>query len=433
MAVAQQPASVSRLHYGWIVAGVTFLALLAAAGVRSSPSVFIVPIETEFGWTRTTVSIAIAINLLLYGLLGPFAAAFMDRIGLRATAIIAFAIMAVGSLGTLVMTSSWQLMLLWGVVIGTGSGIASLVMGAVVANRWFIARRGLVMGLLTSSFAAGQLIFLPLLARLVSDHGWRWAVVVITAIILLMIPVVALFLRDYPRDLGLKPYGAPDGFRDAPAPKPVNPFTSAMSSLGDGFVSRDFWLLSLSFWVCGASTNGLIGTHLIPFCIESGVPAQTAAGLLAGMGIFNFIGTTASGWLSDRFDSRLLLFTYYSLRGFSLLFLPYIFDFSFFGLTLFTVFYGLDWIATVPPTVKLAGNSFGLARAGMMFGWITAMHQVGSAMAAAGAGWLHDTVGSYTSSFLISGALCFVAAAAVLPVGRSPRPRQPIEMAPAGA
>jgi predicted MFS family arabinose efflux permease len=257
--------------------------------------------------------------------------------------------------------------------------------------------------------------------------------VVITAIILLMIPVVALLLRDYPRDCGLKPYGAPDDFQDAPLPKRVNPFASAISSLGDGFVSRDFWLLSLSFWVCGASTNGLIGTHLIPFCIESGVPAETAAGLLAGMGIFNFIGTTASGWLSDRFDSRLLLFTYYSLRGFSLLFLPYIFDFSFFGLTLFTVFYGLDWIATVPPTVRLAGNSFGVTRAAMMFGWITAMHQVGSAMAAAGAGWLHDTVGSYTSSFLISGALCFVAAAAVLPVGRRPAPGRPLEMAPVGA
>ena len=432
-AVVQPPAAVHRLHYGWIVAGVTFLALLAAAGVRSSPSVFIVPIETEFGWTRTTVSAAIAINLLLYGLLGPFAAAFMDRIGMRATAVIAFAIMAVGMLGTLVMTASWQMMLLWGVVIGTGSGIASLVMGAVVANRWFIAQRGLVMGLLTSSFAAGQLIFLPLLALIVSEHSWRWAVAAITAVVLLMIPVVALLLRDYPGDCGLKPYGAPPGFQDAPAPKRVNPFASAVSSLGDAFVSRDFWLLSLSYWVCGATTNGLIGTHMIPFCIENGVPAQTAAGVLASMGIFNFIGTTASGWLSDRFDSRRLLFAYYSLRGLSLLFLPYIFDFSFFGLTLFTVFYGLDWIATVPPTVRLAANSFGVARAGMMFGWITAMHQVGSATAAAGAGWMHDTVGTYTSSFLVSGLLCFLAAAAVLPIGRRPTPGRPLEMAPAGA
>jgi len=433
VAVAAQPTSVNRIHYGWIVAGVTFLALLAAAGVRSSPGVFIVPIETEFGWSRATVSGAIAINLLLYGLLGPFAAAFMDRIGIRATIIMAFGIMAVGTLGTLVMTASWQMMLLWGVVIGTGSGIASLVIGAVVANRWFITRRGLVMGLLTASFAAGQLIFLPLLASIVTHHSWRWATVLITAAILLMIPVAALFLRDYPRDRGLKPYGAPADFVEPPAPKRVNPFTSAVSSLGEAFVSRDFWLLSASYWVCGATTNGLIGTHLIPFCIESGVPAETAAGLLASMGIFNFIGTTASGWLSDRLDSRYLLFVYYTLRGVSLLFLPYIFNFSFYGLTLFTVFYGLDWIATVPPTVRLAGNSFGVARAGMMFGWITAMHQVGSATAAAGAGWLHDTVGSYTSSFLVSGALCFVAALAVLGVGRRPVAGRPIAVAPAAA
>lgn len=433
MAVVAQPTSVNRIHYGWIVAGVTFLALLAAAGVRSSPGVFIVPIETEFGWSRATVSAAIAINLLLYGLLGPFAAAFMDRIGIRATIIIAFGIMAVGTLGTLVMTASWQMMLLWGVVIGTGSGIASLVIGAVVANRWFITRRGLVMGLLTASFAAGQLIFLPALASIVTHHSWRWATVLITAVILLMIPVAALFLRDYPRDRGLKPYGAPADFVEPPAPRRVNPFTSAISSLGEACVSRDFWLLSASYWVCGATTNGLIGTHLIPYCIESGIPAETAAGVLASMGIFNFIGTTASGWLSDRFDSRYLLFTYYTLRGVSLLFLPYIFNFSFYGLTLFTVFYGLDWIATVPPTVRLAGNSFGVARAGMMFGWITAMHQVGSATAAAGAGWLHDTVGTYTSSFLISGALCFFAALAVLPVGRKPAPGRPIEIAPAGA
>jgi predicted MFS family arabinose efflux permease len=244
---------------------------------------------------------------------------------------------------------------------------------------------------------------------------------------------VALLMRDYPRDRGLKPYGAPADFVEPLAPRPVNPFAHAVSSLGQVLSSRDFWLLSLSQWVCGASTNGLIGTHLIPFCIENGVPAETAAGLLASMGIFNFIGTAASGWLSDRFDSRYLLFWYFSLRGVSLLFLPYIFDFSFFGLTLFAVFYGLDWIATAPPTVRLAGNAFGIARAAMIFGWITALHQVGSAMAAAGGGLLHDTVGSYTSSFLFWGALCFLAAAAVLLVGRRPAPGRPIEVAPAGA
>ena len=433
MAVAQPSTPVNRVHYGWIVAGVTFLALLAAAGVRSSPSVFIVPIETEFGWSRAAVSAAIAINLLLYGLLGPFAAAFMDRIGLRATAIIALGTMALGLLGTLVMTASWQLLLLWGVVIGTGSGIASLVIGAVVANRWFVARRGLVMGLLTSSVAAGQLIFLPLLASMVSDYGWRWAVVVVTVITLAMIPIAALFMRDHPRDVGIMPYGAPAGFEDTPAKTPINPITHALSCLGDGIGSRDFWLLSLSLWVCGASTNGIIGTHLIPFCIESGVPTETAAGVLASIGIFNLIGTMGSGWLTDRFDSRRLLFWYYLLRGISLLFLPYIFNFSFFGLSVFTVFYGLDWMATVPPTVRLIGNSFGAQRAGMMFGWIMVIHQVGSATAAAGAGLLHDRIGNYTGSFLIAGALCFIASVAVLPVGRRPAPGRPIAVAPAGA
>jgi len=433
LAVTQQSTSASRLHYGWIVAGVTFLALLAAAGVRSSPSVFIVPIETEFGWSRTIVSAAIAINLLLYGLLGPFAAAFMDRIGLRATAIIALGTMAAGLLGTLVMTASWQLLLLWGIVIGTGSGTASLVIGAVVANRWFVARRGLVMGLLTASVAAGQLIFLPMLSRIVSDHSWRWAAIVITAITLAMIPIAALFMRDYPRDVGIKPYGAPAGFDDAPAAAPTNPFAQAMSTLGDGIGSRDFWLLSLSLWVCGASTNGLISTHLIPFCIESGLPADTAAGVLAIIGIFNLVGTTGSGWLTDRFDSRRLLFWYYFLRGISLLFLPYIFDLSFFGLSVFTVFYGLDWMATVPPTVRLIANSFGANRAGMMFGWIMVIHQVGSATAATVAGVLHDDVGNHTGSFLMAGALCFLAAMAVLRVGRRPEPGRPIEIAPAGA
>ena len=433
MSPGTQPTRVNRLHYGWIVAGVTFLALLAAAGVRSSPSVFIVPIENEFGWSRTTVSASIAVNLLLYGLLGPFAAAFMDRIGVRATVITALGIMAAGLLGTLVMTASWQLWLLWGIVIGTGSGIASLVIGAVIANRWFVARRGLVMGLLTASVAAGQLIFLPLLAHIVDDYSWRWAVIVVTAVTLAMIPIAAMLMRDHPRDIGIAPYGAPADYKAAPAKKPTNPFASAVSSLGDGIVSRDFWLLSVSLWVCGASTNGLIGTHLIPFCIESGVPAETAAGLLASVGIFNLVGTMGSGWLTDRFDSRYLLFWYYLLRGISLLFLPYIFDFSFLGIGIFAVFYGLDWMATVPPTVRLAGNCFGVERAGMMFGWIMVIHQVGSAIAAAGAGMLHDRIGNYTASILIAGVLCFVAALAVLPVGRRREPGRPMEIAPAGA
>lgn len=422
-----------RIHYAWVVAGVTFLALLAAAGVRSAPSVLIVPTESEFGWSRSTLSFAVALNLLLYGLLGPFSAAFMDRVGVRLTTMLALAIMAVGFSLTLVMTASWQLVLLWGVLIGTGSGLAALVLGAVVATRWFVKHRGLVMGLLTSSMAAGQLIFLPTLAQIADGPGWRWAVVLVVAVVALMIPVVWLLMREHPRDLGLKPCGAEEAHEEPPAARPQNPFMVALSALGMGLSSRDFWLLSASFFVCGASTNGLIGTHLIPFCVENGVAEVTAAGLLASMGIFNLVGTTASGWLTDRYDSRILLCFYYGLRGLSLLFLPYVFDFSVYGLTLFGVFYGLDWIATVPPTVRLAANSFGATRAGMMFGWIMAVHQVGSATAAAGAGLLRDYFGSYTSSFMISGMLCFIASAVVLQVGRRAEPNRPLEVAPAGA
>lgn len=422
----------SRLHYAWIVAAVAFLALLAAAGVRSAPTVFIVPLESEFGWTRATVSFAVAVNLLLYGLLGPFSAALMDRIGLRRTTILALAIMALGLAATLVMTASWQMVLLWGVVIGTGSGLAALVLGAVVANRWFAQRRGLVIGALTSSTAAGQLIFLPMLAKVVETAGWRWAAGLVAATLLLMVPVVAIFMRDYPRELGLAPYGATRAEADPPA-GPQNPFVVAISALGEGLTSRDFWLLSASFFVCGWSTNGLVGTHFIPFCLEGGIPEVTAAGLLASMGIFNFIGTTGSGWLSDRFDSRYLLFWYYGLRGLSLLFLPYAFDYTFYGLTLFGIFYGLDWLATVPPTLKLCADAFGAARAGMMFGWITAIHQVGSAVAAYGAGLLRTYSGNYVSSFVISGLLCFIAAAIVLRVGQRPPRGRPVEIAPAGA
>jgi MFS family permease len=422
-----------RLHYGWIMVGVAFLVLLAAAGVRSVPAVLIVPVGEEFHWSRATISFAVAINLLLYGLLGPFAAALMDRIGIRRVSLLAIAIMAVGIGLTPLMRSAWQLVLLWGVVIGTGSGMAALVLGAVIAARWFARQRGLVMGILTSSVAAGQLIFLPLLAKTVEVSGWRWSVLLMALVLLALLPVVAVLMREQPGDLGLQPYGAQPDDTPAQERSRQNPFAVALAAFGDGVVSRDFWLLSLSFFVCGASTNGLIGTHFIPFCIEHNVEQVAAAGMLASMGIFNFAGVTASGWLSDRFDGRYLLCWYYGLRGLSLLFLPYVFQFSFMGLIVFEVFFGLDWIATVPPTVRLAENAFGIQRAGMMFGWIMAMHQIGSAAIAWAAGLMHDYFGTYTSSFMISGLLCFVASAVVLLVGRRPASQEPAVAATASA
>jgi MFS family permease len=408
-----------RVHYGWVVVAVTFLILLVAAGLRATPGVLIVPLERDFGWSRATISLAVSVNLLMYGLTGPFAAALMERIGLRPTMLLALVTMGTGFALTTVITAPWQLILLWGIVVGGGCGMAALVLGATVANRWFATRRGLVMGLLTASMAGGQLIFLPFLAALVERYGWRIAVAGAVAAVAALVPLVALLMREHPQDVGLLPYGETAAL-PRPAPKLGNPIAVAFEALGKNVANRDFWLLTASFFVCGLSTNGLIGTHLIPACLDHGVPELAAAGLLAGMGVFNFIGTTASGWLSDRVDNRRLLFWYYGLRGVSLLFLPYAFDYSVMGLSIFAIFYGLDWIATVPPTVRLAANAFGKADAGMMFGWIMIGHQLGSATAAFGAGLIRTQFDDYTGAFLVAGLLCLVAAFVVLRIGVTP-------------
>jgi sugar phosphate permease len=408
------------LHYAWIVAGVTFAVLIVAAGVRATPSVLMVPLEQEFGWSRATISAAVSLNILLYGLIGPFAAAAMERFGIRRIMLAALGVIALGVALTPLMQASWQLVLLWGLVVGSGTGVTATVLGAVVVARWFAARRGLVMGVLTASTATGQLLFLPLLAELAVTWGWRSVSLVAAGATLALIPPVALFMRDRPAALGLVRYGEAPGTAPPP-PVTGNPFRIAWQGLVDGLGQRDFWLLAGSFFVCGASTNGLIGTHLIPACIDHGIPEVTGAGLLAAMGVFDFFGTTLSGWLSDRWDNRILLAWYYGLRGLSLLFLPYAFDLSIAGLGLFAVFYGLDWIATVPPTVRLAANAFGPARAGIMFGWISAAHQLGAATAAGVAGLIRTGLGSYLLAFTLAGALCLGAALMVLFIGQRPR------------
>jgi sugar phosphate permease len=405
-----------KLHYAWIIAGVTFLTLLVAAGLRATPGVLIVPLETEFGWSRATISFAIGLNIFLYGLIGPFAAAVMDRFGLRRTMLAALACITVGVALTPLMTRPWQLILLWGVVVGTGSGATALVLGATVVARWFAARRGLVIGVLTASTATGQLIFLPALASLVENYGWRTVSLTLAGVALALMPVVALLMRDRPRDIGLAPYGAADSRQ--PAVARGNPMATALLALRDGLRSRDFWLLAGSFFICGASTNGLIGTHLIPACLDHGIPRVTSASLLAAMGVFDLVGTTLSGWLSDRWSNRGLLAWYYGLRGLSLIYLPFAFDISFYGLSLFAVFYGLDWIATVPPTVRLTARIFGTERGPIMFGWIAAAHQLGAALAAFAAGVLRVTLGTYFEAFMLSGLLCLIASLMVLFIGR---------------
>ncbi|AFY34363.1 MFS transporter [Calothrix sp. PCC 7507] len=410
------------LHYGWLVAGLTFLALLVGAGIRSAPGVLIVPLEQEFGWSRATISLAISINLVLYGLIGPFAATIMERIGIRRTMVFALMLLAMGVGATTLMSASWQLVLLWGVVVGCGSGVIALVLGAIVVNRWFSESRGLVLGVLTASTATGQLVFLPLLASVVERFGWRTSALTLAGVALLIIPAIAFFMRDRPEEVGLRAFGDNSEIV-AVSPSKVNSFTSTLNALWQGMRTRDFWLLFGSFFICGASTNGLIGTHLIPACIDHGIPEVQAASLLAVMGIFDFVGTTLSGWLSDRWNNRYLLFWYYGLRGLSLIFLPFSFHLSFYGLSVFAVFYGLDWIATVPPTVRLVANVFGKENVGVMFGWIVAGHQLGAATAAFGAGALRTWQGSYFQAFILSGILCLIAAFLVLRIGQNPTKR----------
>ncbi len=398
-----------RLHYAWTVAAITFVVLLVAAGIRSTPGVLLVPLEQEFGWSRASISAAVAINLVLYGLIGPFAAAVIDRFGVRRTLAVALIALAVGVGLTTRMREHWQLVLLWGVVVGAGTGFTAIVLGAILVNRWFAARRGTVLGALTASTATGQLIFLPMIAALATGYGWRAPVLLMAGLALLAAPLVVLSVRDFPRDVGLAPYGGTD--RDAvEAVGAANPARAAFEGLRDGLRSRPFWLLAGTFFICGASTNGLIGTHLIPACVDHGIPVVAAAGLLAAMGVFDLVGTTASGWLTDRWDSRKLLAWYYGLRGLSLFALPAALTGPEPARWAFAVFYGLDWVATVPPTARLTADAFGKARVGIMFGWIVAAHQLGAAAAAWGAGTVRTELGAYHPAFVASGALCLIAA-----------------------
>lgn len=414
-------ATRTSFHYGWIAAGVTFLTLLAAAGARATPGVIMLPLGNEFQWSRATVSSIVSINIFLYGLIGPFAAAIYQRFGLRRSMVAAMSLLCGGFALSTQATDYWQFVLLWGVVIGVGSGMAATVLGAAVANRWFTARRGLVMGLLTASTATGQLVFLPWLAAIVTNHGWRGVLWVVAGTSAAVLPIVALLMRNDPSEVGERPFGeaGPPAASIAASASGTNPLWRALTVLSEAVRVRDFWILAGSFFVCGASTNGLIGTHLISAAFDCGIPEIRSAGLLALMGLFDLAGTTASGWLSDRFDNRYLLFGYYGLRGLSLLFLPQALVGPAFGLGIFAVFYGLDWIATVPPTVRLTSDRFGREKASVVFGWIVASHQAGAAVATFVAGYLRTSFGSYAPAFIGAGLFCLGAAFAILPVGRA--------------
>jgi len=402
------------IHYAWVVAFVTFFAALVAAGAVGSVGVMLIPLQLEFGWTQAEISSALAIRLALLGLVAPFAAALFIRFGLRPVMIASLVLIAAGTGASIYMTQLWHLVALWGVVVGLAAGLTALVMSATVATRWFEARRGLVIGLLSAATAMGQLVFLPLMAWLVKQNGWRDATLALCAFYATAVVLIVIFIRNRPSDVGLRPFGAS---RDTPIAAPpaasANLFLAPFEALAFAARKPMFWILAGSFFVCGASTNGLVQMHLIPMCGDYEIAATAAAGTLALMGGFNFIGTVASGWLTDRFNPRILLMIYYGLRGLSLFYLTST-GFDSTSLLLFAVFYGLDWIATVPPTVKLAADAFGPARATLVFGWIFAAHQLGAGFAAYGAGFVRTELGSYAIAFQAAGILCIIAALAFL-------------------
>lgn len=417
------PPRTHRIHPAWWVAAVTFLALVGAAAFRAVPGVLIDPLRDEFGWSVSTISAAVAINMALYGLTAPFAAALMERFGIRRVVLCALLVVAVGSGLTVFMTTSWQLILLWGVLVGLGTGSMALSLVATVTNRWFVARRGLVSGILTAGGAAGQLVFLPLVAWIDSEYGWRAASLGTTAAALAVIPLVAWLLRDRPRDLGVVPYGGTAA--DDVDPVRVGAGRAALQGLALAARARPFWLLAGGFFICGMSTNGLVQPHFIPAAHDHGMPVTTAASLLAVVGIFDIVGTIFSGWLTDRVDPRLLLLGYYGLRGFSLSLLPPLFGSEpQLSMVVFIVFYGLDWVATVPPTLALCREHFG-ARAPVVFGWVFASHQLGAAVAAFGGGVIRDVTGSYDLAWFLAGALCMAAAIMSVSIRRNLPPSQP--------
>ncbi|MDR9849430.1 MFS transporter [Herbaspirillum huttiense] len=414
-----------RFHYAWVVVGVIFLVLLCSAGIRATPSVMILPLEQEFGWNRSTISVVISVNIALYGLIGPFSAAAMQRFGIRRVVLGALVLLASGTALSTLMHMPWHMLLSWGLLVGAGTGVAANTLGATIVSRWFETRRGLAMGLLTASAATGQMVFLPLMASMVGSYGWRSVAFLVSAVALLAIPLVWLLLPEGPAAIGQKMLGQTSETADDGRSK-RNPLAIALDALRTSVRMPDFWLLFMSFFVCGLSTNGYIGTQFIAMCNDYGINEVKGASILAAMGMLDLVGTTLSGWLSDRYNPRVLLFWYYGLRGLALIFLPYAFGLQYYGLAIFAIFYGLDWIATVPPTVRLANDVFGRLAAPIVFGWIVAGHQLGAATATTVAGYMRATLGNYTLSSIMMGVACLIGAVLVLRIkghqGSQPQP-----------
>jgi len=405
----------ARFHYAWVIAAITFLILLVSAGVRTAPQVLIKPLETEFGWTRSDISFAVAISILWYGLGGPVAGTLVGRLGVRRTMVGGLLLVAAGLGAMLILNSLWQLHLYWGLIVGIGTGALANVLGAVVVQRWFRKHQGLVLGLIGAASATGQLIFIRTMIALNDSMGWRGAIGAVAIVIAVLLIPAILLMRDRPEDMRLRPYGESDSTgKPPPAPETASPVQR--TSLAEAARTREFWLLAASFFVCGYTTNGLIGTHLLPHAIEHGFDSASAGNAIALMGAMNILGTLASGWLSDRYDNRWLLAMYYSFRALSLAFLPFVAGMP--GLFTFSIIYGLDWIATVPPTINLTAQHFGRASVGVLYGWVFFSHMVGAAVAAYLGGVMRDTFGDYTMALFSAALLGFIAAGFSLGIKR---------------
>jgi len=417
-------------HYAWVIAAVTFLAMLTTSAALGLPGAMLRPLSHEFGWTTDQLSSVFAARFALFGLLGPFAAVFIGRFGLRGIMVTAATFIAVAMVLATQVTQLWQMFLLWGLVLGCGTGLTALVLGAMVANRWFTSNRGLVVGMFAASTATGQLIFLPLAAWMIENLGWRYAVIPVFAACVIVALLATLFMRDHPGSIGLRAFGEParGPVESPPARTTTLNFLGPFQVLAEASRSRTFWVLAGTFFICGLSTTGLLQTHFISLCGDNGMTAVPAASVLAMMGAFDLVGTTLSGYLSDRYDNRKLLVWYYGLRGLSLFWLPFS-TFTFYGLSIFAMFYGLDWLATVPPTVKLAAQEFGKDKAAMIFGWIFATHQLGAATAAYGAGLTRTLLLTYNPALFAAGAACLIAAASVLMI--RVQARSTVQAAPA--
>ena len=423
-------------YYGWFVISLCFLTTLTSAGVRSSPSVLIHPLEAEFGWSRTLIASAVSMNLLLFGIAAPLSGFLIDRFGPRKVMIGSLSLLIVGVSGTMMMTQFWQFFLVWGVIVGLGAGGVGSVLTATVGNRWFVAKRGLALGILGSASSTGQIIFLPLFMAMITYAGWRLGSMALIIVALILLPLIFLFMRDDPSEVGLEPYGSGD-----PKATAIGGAASlrGMSAKNATITAKEvvthptFWLLAASFFVCGGTANGLIGTHLIPHEIEIGIPQIAAASLLGIMGGLNMVGTIFSGWMIDKVQPQRWLALVYALRGVSLLFLPFVHDFT--GLVFFAIVYGLDWFATVPPSMAITADTFGRQNVGKVYGWIFMSHQIGAAIMASAAGAIRTWMGDYQFAFLSGGVIAMIAAGLALQIKLKPKEAAPpaTGAVPAGA